>query len=82
MDEVLPIFSRLLGYGGKIYALPYDGDDHMMAFRGDLFSDTENQSKFKAKYGYDMDPVQGPGLGRARQLRRILHRHQLEQQRQ
>lgn len=60
MDEVLPIFSRLLGFGGKIYALPYDGDDHMMAFRGDLFADPENQSKFKAKYGYDMDPVQGP----------------------
>jgi multiple sugar transport system substrate-binding protein len=60
MDEVLPIFSRLLGYGGKIYALPYDGDDHMMAFRGDLFSDPQNQSNFKAKYGYDMDPVQGP----------------------
>jgi multiple sugar transport system substrate-binding protein len=60
MDEVLPIFSRLLGYGGKIYALPYDGDDHMMAFRGDLFSDPQNQAKFKAKYGYDMDPVQGP----------------------
>jgi multiple sugar transport system substrate-binding protein len=60
MEEVLPIFSRLLGYGGKIYALPYDGDDHMMAFRGDLFSDPDNQSKFKAKYGYDMDPVQGP----------------------
>lgn len=60
MDEVLPIFSRLLGYGGKIYALPYDGDDHMMAFRGDLFSDPQNQTNFKAKYGYDMDPVQGP----------------------
>ena len=60
MEEVLPIFSRLLGYNGKIYALPYDGDDHMMAFRGDLFADPENQSKFKAKYGYDMDPVQGP----------------------
>jgi multiple sugar transport system substrate-binding protein len=60
MDEVLPIFSRLLGYNGKIYALPYDGDDHMMAFRGDLFADPENQSKFKAKYGYDLDPVQGP----------------------
>jgi multiple sugar transport system substrate-binding protein len=60
MDEVLPIFSRLLGYGGKIYALPYDGDDHMMAFRGDVFSDPEHQSKFKAKYGYDLDPVLGP----------------------
>jgi multiple sugar transport system substrate-binding protein len=60
MEEVLPIFSRLLGYGGKIYALPYDGDDHMMAFRGDVFADPEHQSKFKAKYGYDLDPVQGP----------------------
>jgi multiple sugar transport system substrate-binding protein len=60
MEEVLPIFSRLLGYNGKIYALPYDGDDHMMAFRGDLFADPDNQAKFKAKYGYDMDPVQGP----------------------
>jgi multiple sugar transport system substrate-binding protein len=31
-----------------------------MAFRGDLFADPDNQQKFKAKYGYDMDPVQGP----------------------
>ena len=48
IDEVLPIFSRLLGYNGKIYALPYDGDDHFMAFRGDLFADPDNQQKFKA----------------------------------
>ncbi len=60
MEEVLPIFARLLGYGGKIYALPYDGDDHMMAFRGDIFADPDHQTRFKAKYGYDLDPVLGP----------------------
>ena len=59
-DEVAPIFRRLLGYKGKIYALPYDGDAHSAAFRGDVFADADNQAKFKAKYGYAMDAELGP----------------------
>src|SRR5439155_7746869 len=44
-DEVVPIFRNLLGYKGKIYALPYDGDAHNMAFSGDIFKDADHQAK-------------------------------------
>jgi multiple sugar transport system substrate-binding protein len=60
-DDVLPIFrERILSWKGKVYALPYDGDTHNMAFRRDLFLDADNQTKFKAKFGYDLDPENGP----------------------
>jgi multiple sugar transport system substrate-binding protein len=59
-DEVVPLFRGLLGYKGKVYALPYDGDCHNAAFRGDIFKDANHQAKFKAKYGYDLDPALGP----------------------
>lgn len=59
-ETVLPIFSRLLSYKGKVLALPYDGDDHFQAFRADLFKNADYQNQFKSKYTYDLDPVQGP----------------------
>jgi multiple sugar transport system substrate-binding protein len=59
--DVLPIFrERILSWKGKVFALPYDGDTHNMAFRRDLFVDADNQTKFKAKYGYAIDPEAGP----------------------
>jgi multiple sugar transport system substrate-binding protein len=59
MDDVLPLYQdRILSWQGKQYALPYDGDKHMLGFLGDLFADTENQAKYKAKYGSDL-PVDG-----------------------
>jgi len=61
MEDVFPLYrDRLLSWQGKQYALPYDGDKHMHVFRGDLFADADNQAKFKAKYGYEMDPKLGP----------------------
>jgi len=63
MDEVLPIFSRLLGYGGKIYALPYDGDDHMMAFRGDLFADRRTSPSSRPSTATTWTRCRGPRTG-------------------
>ncbi len=55
MDDVLPLYrDRILSWQGKQYALPYDGDKHMLAFLGDLFANQENRAKFKAKYGFDL----------------------------
>jgi multiple sugar transport system substrate-binding protein len=60
MDDVLPLYrDRILSWGGKQYALPYDGDKHMLGYLGHLFANPENQTKFKTKYGYDL-PQGGP----------------------
>ena len=58
-EDVLPSIKRTVSWEGKVYALPYDGDIHYLAFRKDLFADPENNSKFKGKYGYDLDPKDG-----------------------
>jgi multiple sugar transport system substrate-binding protein len=44
--------DRILTWGGKAYALPYDGDAHQVYYRADLLADAKNQADFKAKYGY------------------------------
>lgn len=60
MDDVLPLFrDKILSWNGVQYALPYDGDKHYMAYRGDLAANPDNQVKFKEKFGYDLDP-KGP----------------------
>ncbi len=46
--------DRILAWGGKAYALPYDGDAHNVYYRRDLLTDPKNQADFKAKYGYDL----------------------------
>jgi len=46
--------DRILAWGGKTYAAPYDGDSHMIYYRADLVNDPKNQADFKAKFGYDL----------------------------
>lgn len=46
--------DRILSWGGKIYGIPYDGDNHMIYYRRDLLTDPKNQADFKAKFGYDL----------------------------
>jgi multiple sugar transport system substrate-binding protein len=46
--------DRILSWGGKTYAVPYDGDAHNVYYRHDLFTDPKNQADFKAKYNYDL----------------------------
>jgi len=58
-DDILPSIVRTLTWEGTVYALPYDGDIHYYGFRKDLFSDPDNNTKFKEKYGYDLDPKDG-----------------------
>lgn len=41
-------------YGGKLYALPYDGDVLNLYYRKDLLENEEERAAFKAKYGYDL----------------------------
>lgn len=46
--------DRILSWGGKVFATPYDGDAHNVYLRKDLLTDPKNMADFKAKYGYDL----------------------------
>jgi multiple sugar transport system substrate-binding protein len=54
-EYLIPTYrDRILSWAGSIYALPYDGDAHMIYFRRDLLANPEYQADFKAEYGYDL----------------------------
>ena len=57
-DDYADIADAYKGWGeykGKIYGFPDDGDVHIMLYRKDLIDDdAENQTEFKAKYGYKL----------------------------
>jgi len=46
--------DRILQWGGKTYAAPYDGDSHMIYYRADLLNDPQHQAAFKEQFKYDM----------------------------
>ncbi len=58
-DDVIPLYAdRITTWGGVPYALPYDGDAHMLYYRKDLFANEEYQAAFEAEYGYPLaEPV-------------------------
>lgn len=53
-DDILPLYQKQTDWGGTTYGYPWDGDVHSMYYRKDLIADPNNQTKFKAKYGYDL----------------------------
>lgn len=54
-DDVIPLYGeRLTAWGDTIYALPYDGDAHMLYYRKDLIQNEEYASEFEAEYGYPL----------------------------
>jgi multiple sugar transport system substrate-binding protein len=55
-DVLAPFWELYCKFGGKVYALPIDGDVHMLMYRKDLFEHSEEQAAFKAKYGKDLKP--------------------------
>ena len=57
MDDLPPVYRYLYcSWGGVTYALPYDGDWHGLYYRKDIFAKPEIRSKFKGKYGYELQP--------------------------
>ncbi len=55
LDDVTPGYRDFYcKYGGKLYALPYDGDVLSLYYRKDLLENEEEQKAFKEKYGYDL----------------------------
>jgi len=54
-DDVIPLYGeRLTAWGDTTYALPYDGDAHMLYYRKDLVRDEEHAADFEAEYGYPL----------------------------
>jgi multiple sugar transport system substrate-binding protein len=57
MANLPPVYRYLYcSWGGKTYAMPYDGDFHALYYRKDIFAKADIKEKFKAKYGYDLAP--------------------------
>lgn len=52
-DDVIPLYAdRITTWGGVPYALPYDGDAHMLYYRKDLVDNEMYAADFEAAYGY------------------------------
>ena len=57
LEDIPDIYKKLyLKHQGKLVAMPYDGDVHMMYWNKVAFDRAENKKRFKAKYGYDLAP--------------------------
>ena len=51
LSDVITAFRKLyLGWAGKTYALPEDGDVHIFIYRKDILNNPAEQKAFKAKY--------------------------------
>lgn len=54
-DDVIPLYAdRITAWGDTVYALPYDGDSHMLYYRKDLIENEEYGAEFEAEYGYPL----------------------------
>jgi multiple sugar transport system substrate-binding protein len=59
-NDILPLYrERIADWGGTTYAVPWDGDSHMMYYRKDLVNPTSPyNAEFKAANGYDLSEPQ------------------------
>jgi multiple sugar transport system substrate-binding protein len=59
LDDIAKEYQNTNMYwGGTLYAMPLDGDIHIMFYNKVAFERPENKQKFKEKYGYDLAPPQ------------------------
>ena len=56
-EDIIPLYGdRITAWGDTIYALPYDGDAHMLYYRKDLVNpESPFAAEFQEKYGYPLD---------------------------
>jgi len=59
-DDVLPLYrERIANWAGVTYAVPFDGDSHMMYYRKDLVNpESAFAAEFESTYGYVLDEPQ------------------------
>ncbi len=55
-DVLAPFWELYCKFGGKVYALPIDGDVLLLQYRKDLFANPDEKAAFKAKYGQELKP--------------------------
>jgi multiple sugar transport system substrate-binding protein len=55
--DIIPLYGdRITAWGDTKYALPYDGDAHMLYYRKDLVNpESPFAAEFQEKYGYPLD---------------------------
>jgi len=59
-EDIIPLYAnRITAWGDTVYALPYDGDAHMLYYRKDLINpESPYAADFEAQYGYPLDEPQ------------------------
>ena len=50
--DVMPLVKKMVKWGDKIMAFPYDGDCHMLYYRKDALENPAYQVRFEEKFGY------------------------------
>jgi multiple sugar transport system substrate-binding protein len=59
LDDIAEAYQKTNMYwGGKLYAMPLDGDIHIMFYNKTAFERPENKQKFKEQFGYELAPPQ------------------------
>jgi multiple sugar transport system substrate-binding protein len=54
-EDIIPLYrERIVAWGDTVYALPYDGDSHMLYYRKDLVDGGEYAAEFEEQYGYPL----------------------------
>lgn len=54
-EDIIPLYrERIVAWGDQVYALPYDGDSHMLYYRKDLVDGGEYAGEFEEAYGYPL----------------------------
>jgi len=53
-DFPAPLNKIWTKFGGKTYALPYDGDVFVLFYRKDMLDDPVERANFMAQYGYEL----------------------------
>jgi multiple sugar transport system substrate-binding protein len=59
-DDIIPLYrDRITAWGDTVYAMPYDGDAHMLYYRKDLVNpESPYAAEFQETYGYPLDEPQ------------------------
>ncbi|MBI2115231.1 MAG: extracellular solute-binding protein [candidate division NC10 bacterium] len=59
LEDVLPAFRDMYStWAGRLYAMPFDGDMHILYYNTAAFGSAEYQQRFRDKYGYPLAPPQ------------------------
>jgi len=59
LDDIAEAYRKTNMYwDGKLYAMPLDGDIHIMFYNKVAFTRPENKAKFKDQFGYELAPPQ------------------------